>query len=235
MKKLALPFIFCVSTLFYFSCSSDIDNATDNQQPETISFQLKSMPTDSITNAARMYVLMTQTQDYINFKSSISAFNSKVAPNRVSFSSKSQWMNWITGNISNTGFTTVAQFEGMFDDYVTKFELLHQNNTDLFDLIEQAGDDTTALLQIFEPELMPQPEPLGDVEACKEACMDATSTAIDVENHGFVQQLFLAVYYLRDYEFASSAIQDHEMAINFYIPMDLNICFMECEQNGGSQ
>ncbi|MEE1898074.1 hypothetical protein GN157_00295 [Flavobacterium rakeshii] len=235
MKKLALPFIFCVSTLFYFSCSSDIDNATDNQQPESVSFQLKSMPTDSINKAARMYVLMTQTQDYIGFKSSISAFNSKVAPNRVSFSSKSEWMNWISGNISKTGFTTVTQFENMYDDFVTKFDLLMQNNDELFKLIELAANDTTTLLQIFQPELMPQPEPLGDVEACKEACMDATSTAIDVENHGFVQQLFLAVYYLRDYEFASSAIQDHEMAINHYIPMDLNICMHDCERNGGSE
>ncbi|WP_417356914.1 hypothetical protein [Flavobacterium sp.] len=234
MKKLALPFIFCVSTLFYFSCSSDIDNATDNKQPESISFQLKSMPTDSINKAARMYVLMTQTQDYIDFKSSVSAFNSKVVPNRVSFSSKSQWMSWITDNISKTGFTTVTQFESMFDDCVTKFDLLMQNNDELFKLIEPAADDTTALLQIFEPELMPQPEPLQDIDACKEACMDATSTAIDVENHGFVQQLAMAVFILRDAEFATSAIEDHEMAINYYIPMDLNICMMECEQNGGS-
>lgn len=234
MKKLALPFIFCVSTLFYFSCSSDIDNTTDNQQQESTSFQLKSMPSDSIAVAKRLYADMMQSQPYIDMKTSVRAFNTKIGYNKgVSFLTKAEWMQWINSNISKTNYTSVSQFEYMYNDFVNKSTIVRQRNQRLFSLLHTAANNDSVYSYIITPELQivtPQP----DIQsACEEACMDACTYNIDVEMEGYRQDLILADV-LGSQEYRDMAIRDHDFMMNIIIPADLNLCMMECEQNGGS-
>jgi hypothetical protein len=175
MKKQLLPLILVAFTLFTISCSTDNSNIpADNANTSAI--QAKSLGTSDFETAKRLYADMVITQDYIDFKSSIAAFTRKLEGNNVMFITKSEWMTWITTNLSATSFTSVAEFEAMFDDAEYKMNVVMAANTTFYGLLAQA--DSNQYFYILHPGFT-TPEYPANPQDCTDDCITACELAID--------------------------------------------------------
>ena len=118
---------------------------------------------------------MTRTTEY---KASLRAFNEKLHPNNVSYTDKSDWMDWIRVNISATTFNSVQEFENMYDNSTNKLTIFMDSNRTVYDFLFSA--DIDQINAITKPERGSIPNPPVTANGCIENCMDAADAAFDV-------------------------------------------------------
>jgi hypothetical protein len=173
MKKRFLTLIAGGLSLLSVSCSPENDVVTSSASGQNHSgFVTKSLPTKDLNDAVLLYTNMMGTQEYADLKASINAFNSKLYCN-VDFETKEEWVDWIRVNLSATGFSSLTEFETLYDATAANATVLIDNNDTLFRFFENA--DSPQIGVITAPELGADPGTGLPVptNACQFACMDA--------------------------------------------------------------
>lgn len=181
MKKFSLFLLLGVMCLFYLACSTESNEVTANPDSNSAAFKPKSLTTNDFETAKALYLAMIASQDYIDYKQSLKDFNAKLNAN-VTFSRKSDWMDWININISTTSFTDTAEFETMYDNSINLLSNIARENTALCDYI--IGASGNQLIQIITPgkyEGLPGECPISVNQECFDNCAAIYEAAYDYQ------------------------------------------------------
>lgn len=138
--------LFVGLSLLILSCSKDSENSQD-----TNTEYFNKITQNEQTTAKNLFIDMIKTSDYSSYQSSLDAFVDKMNGNAVYFKTKTEYMDWITVNISNTSFTSTQEFNSMLDDIAAKHAILVSKNSQLFAYIDNA--DAEQVLEIIQPSL----------------------------------------------------------------------------------
>lgn len=231
MKKLTLPTILCLITLSFFSCSTENDDVTnETTTANEILFQAKSLTVTDLDKAKQLYIDMMGTQEYADFKNSIKNFNDKLgAANDVNFETKREWMDWINNNIANTSFTSVTQFETIFDDSINKSDAMVNANPTLFNYVKDA--DRGQILIIFTPE--EGDGNLPDNGYTPSSCLDDCIEEYETAYAAATEQYYDTVEQGTNGTFLGSVsiffgLRNYEHTINEVLPLNYNNCAGKC-------
>ncbi|AXG75038.1 hypothetical protein DVK85_12690 [Flavobacterium arcticum] len=196
--------LLCVLTLSFFSCSTENNDATttENAASTSSAFQLKSLSTTDLGTAKQLYIDMMGTQKYSDYKSALAAFTDKLGLNKITGTTKIEWMSWINNNLNKTSFTSVTEFESMYDDSVNKLSIMIGANTALYDYMSKAD--------VYQIGIILQPEhdnhtvdyPV-QTNSCLDDCISICDSAQDV----------LQDQYDQNVQFAASAGYDSGLMI----------------------
>jgi hypothetical protein len=143
MKKLLYLVTAGIICLAYFSCSSENEVAIDDSSHAASAFRIAD---PDVGTAKSLYITMMSSTEYNDLKSSIAAFNAKLKNHDISFPEKAKWMAWINEEISTTSFTSVSEFETMYDDSVSKLAKMMAANKTLFDFLGKADNDQIGII-----------------------------------------------------------------------------------------
>lgn len=180
MKKIILPLILCASAFFYVSCSTDSsDLSTDSNSNSSVVFNTKTLNTIDLEQAKKLFLDLYETQEYKDYLSSVTAINDKIQVYDIqdNLVTKKDWLNWVQNHISETSFSSINEFEIMFDDSANRLHTIMDDNATLYGYI--AGANSSQLTEIYTPSI-PSPEPpVSNNNECVENCMDLCSAAID--------------------------------------------------------
>ncbi|MEL1243689.1 hypothetical protein AAEO56_05405 [Flavobacterium sp. DGU11] len=220
MKKFLLP-IGIIALSMFFACSSENDATSSQTINTTAAYRIGSM---DVSTAKQLYLDMTKTNEYIDFKKAIKDFNSLLGANEVSFESKAKLMAWINSNLSKTSFKSVTQFETMFDDSVNKGQILIDANTKLFGYLGKADKDEIAI--IVAPEIGDGsiPDYTASPSSCLDDCIAAYETAYEQATEDYYGDLdtpsgdiFSAISLVLN-------LSDYEHTIYVDLPYQFNNC-----------
>lgn len=168
MKKILFFALVC-SSVTYFSCSSEQDVETQNAQIKHNSFNVKSLNSADLDYAKKLYASMILTSAYKDFDIALKSFNEKIFVD-VSLKNEKEWLNWIQGNLSNTAFTNVEEFEGELYNVTAKLQIVMQSNVQFFNLLHAL--DGVQLLEVMPIRYnFPQYSDKGG--ECLQGCVDA--------------------------------------------------------------
>ncbi|NDI98937.1 hypothetical protein GWA97_07605 [Flavobacterium sp. LaA7.5] len=233
MKKIFLCLLLGTSLSIYVSCSTE-NNDTTSSETSTLTeanFTTKSLNVSDLDKAQQLFLDMIATQDYIDLKAQMKAFNRKLGGNNhVSFSTKQDWMTWINANISNTDFTSISEFELFYDDIYGKSEYLVLNNAELYQLIANADNNDIRI--IFRPTEGDGSLPDHDdviPTSCYDNCCASYEAAYDQATEDYFDEigdgadgtLFGSII-------TFFTIMDYEHMIYETLPLQFNACVSGC-------
>lgn len=172
---------------------------------------------------------MMTTTEYTEYKASLRAFNIKLKNTAVTFTNKSDWMNWINDSISTTDFVDKVEFETMYDDMADKFSDLVKQNEDLFDYIANADADQIEVILI--PGIVEVPDyPYTTSQTCLDDCIATCDAAIDDLVDEWNSNVAMAGYMAPEYALAQIMEADRRYDIKYIeIAMEFNSCAGMCD------
>lgn len=189
MKKIFLFFALGLVSTIYLSCSDESDSLSESTNDVKLaSRETSSLSTTEVKDAQKLYLAMISTAEYKSFGVLIDSFNEKLNGNKVSFSTKTEWVDWINGNISKTRFSSVSQFNSMYDNLAVKLSGLTTNNAHLFYLLNRANEVEFIKISTY-PRFNYQTT--GSV-SCIVNCMNIHSAAIDAARATYESRMRLA-------------------------------------------
>lgn len=225
MKKF---FFFGLCSLsLVFACTNDGDS---NASAKTTFDQSARLGIIDVATAKQMYINMTATQDYIDFKKSIKDFNALLGgKNAVSFDTKAKWLTWINTNLSLTSFQSVNHFETMFDDMVSKAQILLDANSDLFEFIGKA--DKNEIIIVVAPEIGDGtvPEHTYSPSSCLDDCIEAYELADAEVREEYFDSLDYPAGDIFSAIFLGMSLREYEHMIYEVLPLQFNDCASGCD------
>ncbi|QYJ68872.1 hypothetical protein [Flavobacterium litorale] len=225
MKQFTLPTLLCVLTLSFFSCSTDNNDTTTETTANTSNFQLKKSNKIDLATAKQFYVDMMATQEYTDYKSALATFTGKLLLNEVRATNKAEWMSWINNNLNKTGFSSIAEFETIYDDTTNKLSKMISANIDLYDFIGNA--DLIQVGEVLEPEFANHTVDYpSNTDTCLDNCIDTTDAQLDELETQYTQNLQLAAL-SGDFGYTVAVEANYENAY-IEIALDFNACAGAC-------
>lgn len=223
MKKITLPLVLAVLTIANFSCSNESSNEVPPSTSSAIAY--KSLNTTDVETAKRLYADMIASEDYINWKSSIREFNDKILV-PISFKSKTEWMNWLSTNLSSTTFTNAAEFEISYDNLIGKLETIMAANEDLYLLLEDA---TISQLQQIIPSIhLIAPEYPSAPFDCLDDCLTEFDNGVFAAEQAHLEAFNDALFSDGPFEELLCVEQELEYALWETLPLAFNACAGNC-------
>lgn len=175
-SKLKLGILFVIITLF-LNCSNE------NKEAETVINQMYRITSlDDVKHAKELFIEMTKSYEYIDYKESLNAFVSKMNDNAILFKTKEEYIEWITLNLSKTSFNSVEQFKNMIEDMLLKHETLAEKNTVLFSFLKVAN--SSQFLEIVKPSLTVVPY-ITNATPCQNGCMNDCEDQLNGDNFAY--------------------------------------------------
>ena len=220
-------------SLFVFSCSSEdsIEKEQDALTNDTPSqSQAYRLGQTDLAVAQQMYLDMMRTQEYIDFKAASANFRSKFNGNEITFKTRQDGVDWITNNLGKTSFTSVTEFETIFDEAVAKTNAWINANPTLFDFIKAADKEERMI--IFKPEegdgSLPDYNGTVTTQSCMDDCVNAYETAYDEATDEYYDSIgepdgsigYAILTFLN--------ITDYENTIYETLPLAYNNCMSAC-------
>jgi hypothetical protein len=132
-----------LSSIVLFACSpdstgKDVSPAAAVPVPNTASARLT---TSDVTNAKNLFTTMMGTSAWTTYQTSMNSFATKMKNNAVYFSTKAQYMTWISTHLSSTSWGSSTAFSTDFDDMTGKMTILINANHPLFNYLANADSD----------------------------------------------------------------------------------------------
>lgn len=162
MKKI---FVFCtfIGVLALGACSSEEDVNLNSVNNGHSSMRLASALETEYNNL----IASTEYSDYI---AAVDDFVDKMnfTGSTSSLTEKDDILNWISTNISSTGFTNYAEAEDDYDGLNTKYNLMFAANKPFFEELQLSTKGELAIIMYPKYEF----EPAGE---CEDACNSALS------------------------------------------------------------
>ncbi|GGB73489.1 hypothetical protein GCM10007424_11750 [Flavobacterium suaedae] len=139
-------------------------------------------------------------------------------------------MDWIRNNISNTSFTSISQFEILYDNSISKLDTMISANKTLYDFMDKA--DSSDIGQIIAPEFndtVPGGYPVV-TNSCVDNCIDWCDSALDLIDSILQDSLAIAETATYSTVYLQATLSAYQAHANQYISVtgQFNQCIGTC-------
>jgi hypothetical protein len=172
-----IKFLLLGSVLITFACNNESDNAKQEASSKAPT-PLARLTSTNLTTAKSLYLTMIATTAYSNYKAARTSFVTNMKTNAIYYTTKTQYMSWISTHLSSTSFGTTTAFSTAYDDVLSKYNIIVAANATLFNFIRNA--DADQLSEIYQPGLGTLP--VYAPSSCVDDCLDAATIAFDAND-----------------------------------------------------
>lgn len=150
-------------------------------EKETSSINARASSSEVI-KAKELFIDMMKSSDYLSFKNSLNVFVDKMNGNAILFSTKEEYIEWISQNIILTRFSSTEEFSIMIDDMLAKNSILESRNIELFVYLNNA--DQNQFLEIVQPSLGRLPSVISSND-CTNVCIIDCEFALNGNEYAY--------------------------------------------------